>query len=173
MGVMGVIVTHSSLVLEFVDIQFNSKEIYDSFNYRIIYLLNREKIELPTDWKLIFQVIYTNSNHVLVSRNKIGNYKNDKMKYVSIVIPIPLVSEVNWGVPIESHIYPKSHYDRLIKNFWILEVDYKNFKNRSDYINSSIEEAIKKSFTEGIIIDDLKLKLTDFSNVLVSPPPLS
>lgn len=150
--------THMGLVFKFVDSGFNSNEIYDSLKPSLIELMAANNLYIPDDWALLFQAGYTNGRIPLVSKNKIGGYPSDKMKYITIVIPIPLKSEISWGVKPEQHLYGKDHYDKLMKNFWELAVDFRNYDNRTDYITACLKAGIKKAFEEGFTVGGVKLK---------------
>lgn len=116
-------------------------------------------LTVPDDWILIFEATYNNGKVPLVARNKVGSYPSDKMKYVKIVIPIPLKSEVDWGVNPEQHLYKKEHYDKLMRNFLELNVDYNNYNNRTDYIIACLKAGIKKAFEEGFTVGKTKIRV--------------
>lgn len=150
--------THTNLVFGFEDEGFNSNQIYDSLISLAIEIMATNNLHIPDDWVLLFKAGYTNGRIPLVSRNKIGSYPSDKMKYITIIIPIPLESEISWGVKPEQHLYGKDHYDKLMKNFWELAVDYRNYDNRTDYITACLKAGIKKAFEEGFTVGGVKLK---------------
>jgi len=150
--------THINLVFEFEDIGFNSTVIYNSLKPLVIEIMSSNSLKIPEDWVLLFKAGYTNARMPLVSKNKIGGYPSDKMKYITIVIPIPLESEIRWGVKPKQHLYGKNHYDKLMKNFWELDVDYRNYDNRTDYITACLKAGVKKVFEEGFTVGGVKLK---------------
>ncbi len=150
--------THTNLVFGFEDEGFNSKQIYDSLISLAIEIIATNNLNIPDDWVLLFKGCYTNGRIPLVSRNKIGGYPSDKMKYITIIIPIPLESEISWGVKPEQHLYGKVHYDKLMKNFWELAVDYRIYNNRSEYLTACLKAGIKKAFEEGFTVGGVKLK---------------
>jgi hypothetical protein len=146
------------LVFEFVDSGFNSSEIYNSLKPLVIEAMAANNLHIPDEWVLLFQAGYTNARIPLVSKNKIGGYPSEKMKYITIIVPIPLESEINWGVKPEQHLYGKDHYDNLMKNFFELAVDYRNYDNRTDYVTACLKAGIKKVFEEGFTVGGVKLK---------------
>lgn len=150
--------THTNLVFGFEDEGFNSNQIYDSLISLAIEIMATNNLNIPDDWVLLFKAVYTNGRIPLVSKNKIGGYPSDKMKYIIIIIPIPLESEISWGVKPEQHLYGKDHYDKLMKNFWELAVDYRSYNNRSEYITACLKAGIKKAFEEGFTVGGVKLK---------------
>lgn len=155
---MNIRFTHTSLVFEFVDCGFHAQQIYNSLLPIVIDINESNRLQLPKDWILIFKAVYTNGRCPLVSRNKLGGFPSDKMKYITIIIPIPLKSEIEWGVKPSQHLYCKEHYDKLLKNFWVLNVDFLYYKNRSDYITACLKAGIKKAFEEGFTIGGVKIK---------------
>ncbi|AEI52171.1 Imm9 family immunity protein [Runella slithyformis] len=151
-------ISHTSMIFEFVDIGFNTLQIYDSLRPSIIELMKKEKLSIPDEWTLYFNAGYTNSKTPLVSKNKIGSYPSDKMKEITIIIPIPLKSEIDWGVNPEQHLYKKDHYDKLMKNFFELNIDFKNYTNRTDYVTACLKAGIKKAFEQGFTVGGMKVK---------------
>jgi hypothetical protein len=155
---MDIRVTHFCLLTEFLDVDFNAKEISDGLTPRIKAMMHENNLTIPSDWILIFQASYNNGKQPLVSRNKVGSYTSDRMKYVTIAIPVPLKTEISWGVNPDQHLYKKDHYDKLMKNFYELDVDYKDYTNRTDYIIACLNAGIKRSFEEGFTVGGIKVK---------------
>ena len=120
---MDVSIGHFCMVFDFLNVGFNSNEINSSLLPSIYKEMQDNHLTIPEDWRLIFHANYNNGKTPLVSKNKLGGYFSDKMKYITIVIPIPLTSEVEWGVNPEQHLYKKDHYDKLMRNFLELNVD--------------------------------------------------
>jgi hypothetical protein len=150
--------THTNLVFGFEDEGFDSNIIYSNQLSIVNSIMLLNKLQIPDDWVLMFDIGYNNGRIPLLSKNKFGTYPSDKMKYIKIVIPIPLESEISWGVKPEQHLYGKDHYDKLIKNFWELAIDYRNYGNRTDYITACIKAGIKKAFVEGFTVGGVKIK---------------
>lgn len=150
--------THTNLVFGFEDERFNSNKIYLEQLSNVNSIIVSNALQIPDDWALIFDVGYNNGRIPLLSKNRFGTYPSDKMKYIKIVIPIPLESEISWGVKPEQHLYGKDHYDKLMKNFWELAVDYRSYNNRTEYITACLKAGIKKAFEEGFTVGGVKLK---------------
>lgn len=147
------------MVSGFLDEGFSTNEISDTLTPGIYKVMHVNNLTIPDDWILIFQANYNNGKGSLVSRNRLGSYTSDKMKYITIVIPIPIKPEIEWGVNLEQHLYKKDHYDKLMKNFFELNVDYRNYTNRKDYITACLKAGIKKSFEEGFTVGKTKIKV--------------
>jgi hypothetical protein len=137
-------ITHFSLVIDFLDIAFDSDSISDILKKEVDDVLRLNSIELPSKWCLVFRATYSNAKGILISKNKLGTYPSDKMKEVKIVIPVPLKEIVEWGVEEHQHVYGIDHYDKLMNNFCELEVDYSQYSNRQDYIIACLRSGIKK-----------------------------
>jgi Immunity protein 9 len=155
---MDIRVTHFCLLTEFLDLDFNSNQISDSLTPSIHKIMLDNDLSIPKDWILIFQAGYNNGKVPLVARNKLGSHPSDKMKYIKVVVPIPLKTEIEWGVNPEQHLYKKDHYDKLMKNFWELDVDYRKYTSRTSYITACLKAGIKKTFEEGFTIGGTKIK---------------
>lgn len=155
---MNIRFTHLNLVFGFEDEGFDSNKIYSNQLSIVNSIMLLNKLQIPDDWVLIFDIGYNNGRIPLLSKNKLGTYPSDKIKYIKIVVPIPLDSEISWGVKPEQHLYDKDHYDNLLKNFWELDVDYRNYDNRTNYITACLKAGIKKAFEEGFTVGGVKLK---------------
>ena len=155
---MKISIGHFCVLSNFLDVGFISNEISNDLTPKIYEIMHKNSLSLPEDWMLIFQAGYNNARVPLVAKNKLGSYPSDKMKYIKIVIPVPLLSEIEWGVKPEQHLYPKEHYDKLMKNFWELDINFRNFNNRSDYITACLKKGIKKAFEEGFTVGGMKVK---------------
>jgi Immunity protein 9 len=153
-------ITHFSLVSSFLDVGFDSRSISDIVKIELDDALRQNSIKFPSEWGLIFQANYNNAREILISKNKLGTYSSDKMKYVIIVIPVPLIENINWGVEKKQHCYGIDHYDKLMKNFWALEVDYAQYSNRHDYIIACLRRGINKALEEGITVGKVKVKIS-------------
>jgi hypothetical protein len=156
---MDISIGHFCLVGGFLDDGFSANEISDALTPLIYSVMHDNDQTISDDWRLIFQANYNNGKSLLVSRNRLGSYISDKMKYITIVIPIPLKTEIEWGVNPEQHLYKKDHYDKLMKNFFELDVDYRSFTNRTDYITTCLKAGIKKSFREGFTVGNTEIRV--------------
>jgi Immunity protein 9 len=152
-------ITHFCLVGDFLGVGFDHNAVSDVLKKEIDHALRLNSIDLPGGWSLFFQATYNNARGVLVSKNSIGSSRSEKIKEILIVIPIPLKENVEWGVEEKQHTYGKDHYDKLMKNFWALEVDYAQYTNRQDYIIGCLRSGIKKAFEEGFTVGGVKVKI--------------
>lgn len=150
--------THTCLIFDFENIDFDANAIYGTLLPSIHKILIDNNLTLPEDWILLFDAGYNNGQQPLVSKNRLGSYPSDKMKYIKIVIPIPLKSEIGWGVNPEQYLYGRDHYEKLMKNFWELDVAYGNYGNRTDYITACLKSGVKKAFEEGFTVGGVKFK---------------
>lgn len=155
---MDIRVTHLSMLSEFLNVDFNTNKISDSLNTSICKIMQDNNLSIPNDWILLFQANYNNGKLPLVSKNRVGSYPSDKMKYIAIVIPIPLKSEIEWGGFSYQYMYEKNHYDKLMRNFIELNIDYRNYMNRADFITACLKAGIEKAFEEGFTIGAVKIK---------------
>lgn len=155
---MSIDVTHLSVVSEFLDIDFDPQSIGEEIKMLVNRALVKYNISMPSDWILVYDASYNNGVRPLVSRNKLGNFKSDKMKCITIVIPIPLLSEISWGVRPDQHLYPKNHFENLMKNFFELDIDFRVYNNRTDYILACLKAGIVRSFQEGFTVGAMKIK---------------
>ncbi|PDS21950.1 Imm9 family immunity protein [Flavobacterium branchiophilum] len=160
-----IIISHSSYVFRFVDEEFITKDLYYEYIDKIKEILETNKIILPDGWLLIFNLIYTNGRVPLLTKNRSGGFRSDKMKEISIVAPIPLKEEIEWGIDIKDHFFKKEHYDKIINNFWELDIDYKNYNTSKDYITACLKEGIRKAFEIGFTVGGLKINVKDISNL--------
>ncbi len=157
-------ITHFCLIYDFLDVDFNSNDISRIIKQKVDHILKFNNFNIPSDWILTFNATYNNSKFLLISKNKFGGYKSEKRKEISIVIPIPLIDKINWGVNEKNFIYDINHYDNILHNFWALEIDPNYFNNRTDYILFCMLKGIKKSFYEGFTVGGIKLKTNMFPN---------
>jgi hypothetical protein len=94
----------------------------------------------------------------LVTKNKLGSYTSDKTKEIMVAMPIPTIDKVPWGVQDSQHIYKESRFDDLMKNFHPLDVDYRDFHSRTDYILACMRAGISTSFDQGFTVNKEKIK---------------
>jgi len=150
---------HFCLIVDFLDVDFSSNQISDILKIEVDDILANLTLKNLDDWTLRFRATYTNARQPLVSKNRFGSYRSDKIKEITIIIPIPIVESVSWGVNVNQHIYDTSHYDRLINNFHSFEIDFKNLSNRTDYILNCMRMGIKLSFTHGLTVNKEKIRV--------------
>lgn len=63
------------------------------------------------------------------------------------------------GVNPEQHLYNRDHYDKLMKNFYELNINFRDYTNRADYITACLKAGIKKAFHEGFTVGKSKVKV--------------
>jgi hypothetical protein len=152
-------VNHSCYILDFIDEGFDCSKISAELKPKADSYLKVCPAPGIEEWEIEFRAIYNNGRQLLVSKNKLGTYPSDKYKQITIAIPIPGIEDVFWGVKSEQYVFGVDHYDKLMKNFNALDVDYEKFDNRSDYIKNCLARAIEFSFTNGIVIKGVKLQI--------------
>ena len=151
-------ITHTSYITHFLDVGFNSVKLSELLKEETDKILGINNFSSQNDWVIQFRATYNNGKKLLISKNKFGSYSTDKIKEITIPIPIPPVDEVSWGVNIEQHTYQEDHYDKIIENFWVLDVDFHKYSNREDYIVECLQRAIKKAFEVGFTVGKVKIK---------------
>ena len=112
------------------------------------------------DWTLSI-IIYLggamNKKEIAIYKRGI-TYLNDKEKEVSIRISLPTNDEINWGIA-KKYRFNKYANRKTDSGFTILPVDYNQFKNMTDYIESSIKLSLERLFTDGITLKGHKIKI--------------
>ncbi len=111
-----------------------------------------------SDWIVSFWITYNNGKQLLISRNKLGTLHSQKIKEIYIAIPIPSINIVSWGVEDNQYIYGPDHYHTILKNFWVEQVDFNLFSNRTDCIYDCLRRAIQRAFFEGFTVGGIKVK---------------
>ncbi|AHM59115.1 hypothetical protein D770_23390 [Flammeovirgaceae bacterium 311] len=152
-------ITHTSYVIEFLDVGFSSENISQIIEYEVDNLLELHSYINRTDWELYFRATYTNARQLLISKNKFGANRSVKVKEVTVPIPIPLLEESEWGVTKEQHTFDKNHYDKISQNFWSIDVEFKDFTDRTGYILDCMRKAVKLSLATGLTVDGVTVKI--------------
>ena len=154
-------ISHISMVINFldIDIDFDSNQISEILKKEVDKIVSNFSTANLEDWRLDFVASYTNGRQPLISKNKLGSFTGDKIKQITIVIPVPTIDTVSWGVNSNQHIFKIDHFDKLIKNFNTLDVNYSYFNNRIDYILECLRMGIKVSFSQGFTVNKEKFKL--------------
>ncbi|QEL00419.1 hypothetical protein FKG96_06210 [Olivibacter sp. LS-1] len=150
-------VRHVSYVLDFMDKDFDTDSISDALTKEFSGVFESIKNSKSQMWEIQFRATYTNGKMLLISKNKFGNYTSDKIKEITIPIPIPVDETVSWGVKPQQHTLKVDHYDKLLNNFWELDVDYTKFFNRTDYIMDCMRRAINLCFEKSYTVNGVKL----------------
>lgn len=152
-------ILHTSLVLNFLDVEFDTNVISEILKTEVDNILDSNNLGNLSDWEIQFKATYNNGRKLLISKNRLGSRPSDKIKEIVIIIPIPKLENASWGVSKYQYIYEESHYDKLLKNFWELNVNYSDFPNRTDYILDCMRRAIKFCFDEGFTVDGVKVNI--------------
>lgn len=151
-------VLFSSYVIDFLDVDFDTKtikEIIESETDEVLDNFNNENIK---DWEVAFLFRFNNTEKILISKNRFGSVASQKQKEIIIHIPIPMKNLVSWGVNDEQHIYKDAtHLNHLLKNFNSLDVNFKDFNNRKDYIIDSVRRVVKFCFENGFTVNGVKI----------------
>lgn len=112
------------------------------------------------DWEVCFRFRYNNVKSILIHLTGRSD-RRERYKELVIHIPIPVNTEIGWGVDIGQHMYKNSdHLDHLLKNFSMLEVDYSKFDNKQDYIADCMKRSISFCFSKGFTINGVKVKIS-------------
>lgn len=150
---------HTSTLLDFLDVGFSSNQISDLIKEELDAILSTLKLDHDLDdWTLVIRASYTNARQPLVSKNKLGAFTSDRIKEITIIIPIPTLEFISWGVHANQHIFGASHFDKLVKNFNPIDLDYKQFENRTDYILDCMRMGINLSFENGFTVRNKKIR---------------
>ncbi|MVM37270.1 hypothetical protein GO730_05845 [Spirosoma sp. HMF3257] len=150
-------INHSSLVINFLDVGFDSNQLSIRAKTIADQILLNNYFSEKNDWLINFIASYNNGRQLLITRNKIGTYSKDKIKEITLAIPIPSIRTVTWGVEDNQYIYGPDHYDQILKNFWAEEVNFHQFSNRSDYVYSCLKKGIERAFFEGFTVGGIKV----------------
>ncbi|MDF7821458.1 Imm9 family immunity protein [Runella sp. MFBS21] len=137
-------ITHTSYISHFLDVGFDSIKISKLLKQEIDNALEKNNFSIQNDWVIQFRATYSTGKKLLVSKNKFGSYSADKIKEITIPIPIPTAHIVPWGIDKEQFTYDDEHCDKIIANFWTLDVDFYKYSNREEYILDCLRRAIKK-----------------------------
>ena len=152
-------ITHFSLIIDFLDIKFNSNKISEILKKEVDEILEKNNFSNQNDWIIKLRATYNNGKQLLISKNKFGTLTSDKIKEITIVIPIPSIHKISWGCEDEQYIYKENHYDEILHNFLVLDINLSDFSNREDYILDCLRRGIKKVFQEGITVNGIKVKI--------------
>lgn len=148
----------SSYVIDFLDIDFNSNVIEEIIKDQTDEVLQNVKDESCKDWEVVFLFRFNNTERILISKNRFGSVVSQKKKEIIIHIPIPMKNIVSWGVNDEQYVYKDAtHLNNLLKNFNTLEVNYKDFNNRTDYIIDSAKRVVKFCFENEVTVNGVKI----------------
>lgn len=147
---------HTSYVLNFLDIDFNSNEISDILTMETNIILNDYIFPELEGWELQFKASYGKREPLKIF-TKMPSYKKERQKLIIIHIPIPTQNIVSWGVQENQHISIGSN-DNRDKNNLLLDVNFDLFSNRQDYIIDCLRRGVRKAFEVGFAVNGVKLK---------------
>lgn len=150
-------VRHVSYALDFMDKGFDTDSISNALKSEFKDIFKSIKNSKLLGREIQFRATYTNGKWLLISKNRFGSYTSDNIKEITIPIPIPIDEKVSWGVKSKQHTFKEDHYDGLLDNFWVLDIDYTNFSNRTDYIMECMRRAIDLCFEKGYTVNGVKL----------------
>ena len=85
-------------------------------------------------------------------------YLTDKEKIIGINISLPIKDEISWGIN-KKHRFNEYAKRKSDKGVTIIPVDYAQFKDMTDYVESSIKLSLKQVFTDGITLKGHTIKL--------------
>ena len=149
----------NSYVMGFLDIGFNSNQIEATIKTETDDILKMIKIEELEDWEIEFNFIFDSGEEISIYK-KLPSYKKEKQKVIDIHIPIPFKANVDWGIEENQHVKIGSG-EPNVKNVSLLEVSFKDFHNRTDYITDCMRRAIKFCFENGFTVNGVKIKLRE------------
>ena len=150
-------ILQSSYVIDFLDIDFSSAEINHTLKIETDKILEHYHNDSLNDWEILFRGIYGKGTSISVYR-ALPSYVEDKQKQITVHIPVPIKDIVKWGVnPTQLVTLGKAPNE--LKNISLLEVDFNNFTNRTEYILDCFRRAIKFCFEDGFTINKVKVKI--------------
>ncbi len=150
-------ILHSSYVLNFLDVNFNTNQISELLKTETDELLQLNNFVGLENWEVQFRATYGKDSMVKIY-TKMSSYKNERQKLIIIHIPIPTTDTIEWGVDSNQYIYSANN-PNADKNLYFLKIDYSQFANRQDYIIDCIRRGIRKAFEEGFTVNGIKVKI--------------
>lgn len=148
-------VAHSSYVIDFLDVDFDSNKISDILKKEADQLLNGLNITALEGWKIEFRIIYGNIPQIAIYK-ALPSSKTEKHKQITIHVPVPTIDVVSWGVR-KDQLVSTGFKPETARNFTFHEVNFQDYANRTDYILDSIRNAIKQTLREGFTVNGLKV----------------
>ncbi|TGE23526.1 Imm9 family immunity protein [Hymenobacter metallicola] len=150
-------ISHTSYVIDFLDVDFNSSKISNLLELEFDSVLESMNIRDLSEWTIRFQIIYGRQTPIRVYK-KMPSYKYEKEKLIIIHIPIPTKDIISWGVDPNQHIVmPENSGDD--KSLIPIEIAFKDFGNREDYIISCLRKAIFFCLKGGFTVNGVKIKM--------------
>lgn len=151
-------ITHFSLVIDFLDVDFSSSHISSTLKMEADKLITQTNLIALQGWELEFWTTYGSQSPIRVFK-KYPSHKRSKRKSIFIHIPIPTKDIIAWGVNPNQQVtigtIPNEHM-----HCSYLDVSFDRFSNRTDYILDSMRRAISFCFEEGFTVNSIKVKLS-------------
>jgi hypothetical protein len=152
---MKTVITQNYYVINSTNVDFISSKAVETLKKEADFLLNQINLESHKDWTIHFQVIYGDKPEIWIYTS-MPSYKDHKQKPITIHIPLPTDNIVEWGLNLSKFVKVGMPTD---KGFTKLEVNFKQFKNREEYLIDCMRRAILTCFKNGFTMDGKKLKL--------------
>ena len=165
-------ISDTSYVMDFMNTEASSNKIIPLIETRFNEVLSSHQHKGLEDWHILFKVIYNNVRSILIYKHG-GSYPKEKYKEIVIHIPIPPVGKVNWGVYESQYIQDLAHLDKMIKNFYIIDVTFENFSTMEDYTVDSISNAIDFTLKTGFTVSGQRIKINSSKWLTYSLFPVS
>lgn len=151
-------VSHSSHLIDFTIPGFNYKKIELALEIEINAKLNEYDIPELNDWKIVFKALYGNREKIYVCRQA-RSQVDMKYKEIIIHIPIPLNSQMEWG--IEKNQVVNIKFPENNKYCESIEAEFKNHSDKYDFIIDCMRKGIKHTFEKGFTVNKIKIKPID------------
>ncbi|WP_229127379.1 Imm9 family immunity protein [Bacteroides congonensis] len=113
-----------------------------------------------TNWTLFIEISLGGAigkKEICIGKRGI-TYLADKEKFISVNISLPIKEEISWGID-KKHRFNEYAKRKSDKGLTIIPVDYAQFKDMTDYVESSIKLSLKQVFTDGITLKGHTIKL--------------
>lgn len=150
-------IRHTSYVINFLDVDFDSNQVSNLLEPETDLLLSRVIVEGIEDWEIEFKATYGEGSKLRIAKRTKSDTKY-KQKLIVIHIPIPTKDLVSWGVTPEQHIGLKEPPDAE-KYIVKLDIEPAKFSNRFDYIIAAMRQGILFSLQDGFTVNGKKVKL--------------
>lgn len=85
-------------------------------------------------------------------------YLVDKERFIGINISLPIKEEISWGID-KKHRFNEYTKRKSNNGVTVIPIDYAQFKDMTDYVESSIKLSLKQVFTDGITLKGHTIKL--------------
>jgi hypothetical protein len=128
--------------------------IQNELNAYILGLASKINLSDLGDWRLLISIVLRPTNAIGVFK-KAKRFPSDKEIEISISIPIPDNSQVEYGLSTAKD----SFYRPVdLTNFFIIEPNYSDYRNLYDYILESSKKSITLAFSTGYTANGKKIK---------------